>query len=274
MISSRIKSEKVADRVAALLENNILQGIWVPGDRLPSERDLAKDLSVSRPSLRDALQKLEDNGLIESRPGGGTFVLNFLAPTLTDPLMQMFQSNPQTTTDFVEFRSIVEGNAAYYAALRATDADRQLLQTCFEAMESAHQEDDANHEADIDADFHLIIAEAAHNVVLLHIMRAMVNVLREGVFYNRMQLYTRRGARDLLLKQHRAVYDAIMGGDPDQARQAAKAHLSYVQEVMRDLEREEVRQEVSKKRLDRYQSSNTFKKPALKKKGRKSPSTP
>ncbi|WP_419799232.1 MAG: FCD domain-containing protein [Terasakiella sp.] len=248
----KVKQEKIADVVAKKLENNILQGLWIPGDRLPAERDLAVQMAVSRPSLRNAIGQLEKQGLVETRQGGGTFVKNFLGPSLTDPLMQMFQTHPDTASDFVEFRSIIEGNAAYFAALRSTDADREILKNCFEAMERAHQEDDPHEEADIDADFHLAIAEASHNVVLLHIMRAMVNVLREGVFYNRMQLYTRRGARDLLLKQHRAIYEPVMSGDPDEARKAAKAHLAYVQDVMRDLEREELRQNVSQQRLERY----------------------
>ncbi|MDV7339352.1 FCD domain-containing protein [Terasakiella sp. A23] len=248
----RVKQGKISDVVAQQLEKNILQGIWSPGDKLPPERELATQMSVSRPSLRTAIQQLEKQGLVETRQGGGTYVQNFLAPSLTDPLMQMFQTNPDTAMDFVEFRSIIEGNAAYLAAMRSTDADRELLQACFESMEEAHEDDDPHSEAEIDADFHLIIAESSHNAVLLHIMRAMVNILREGVFYNRMQLYTRRGARDLLLKQHRAIYEPIMAGDPDQARQAAKAHLAYVQEIMRDLEREESRQDVSRRRLERY----------------------
>jgi len=247
-----MKQEKIADVVAKELEKNILQGLWVPGERLPAERELAVQLSVSRPSLRTAIQRLEKQGLVETRQGGGTFVMNFLGPSLTDPLLQMFQTDPDTTNDFIEFRSIIEGNAAYLAALRSTDADREILMNCFNAMEEAHEEDDPQEEADIDADFHLAIAEASHNVVMLHIMRAMVNVLREGVFYSRMQLYTRKGSRDLLLKQHRNIYDAIMQGNPDDARKAAKGHLFYVQEVMRDLEREETRQKVSQQRLEKY----------------------
>lgn len=255
----KVKQSKVADTVAEKLENNILQGLWVPGDRLPAERDLSAQLSVSRPSLRTAIQKLEEQGLVETRQGGGTYVKNFLAPTITDPLMQMLQAHPDTAGDFVEFRSIIEGNAAYFAAMRSTDADREILENCFAAMEVAHEQDDPQEEAEIDADFHLAIAEASHNVVLLHIMRAMVNVLREGVFYNRMQLYTRRGARDLLLKQHRAIYEPIMAGDPEEARKAAKAHLAYVQEAMRDMEREEMRQAVSQQRLERYKAKRQTK---------------
>lgn len=264
MIYERVKQDKISKVVAEQLEHNILQGLWVPGDRLPSERELATQMSVSRPSLREALQKLELQGLVETRQGGGTYVKNFLAPSITDPLMHLFQTHPDTATDFVEFRSIIEGNTAYFAALRSTEADRELLSACFTAMEASHEEDDPHTEADIDAEFHLAIAESSHNVVLLHIMRALVSVLREGVFYNRMQLYTRRGARDLLLMQHRAIYDAIMAGDALQARDAAQAHLAYVQEAMRDMEREEARQNVSRQRLERYlekQESNKTTKP-------------
>lgn len=260
MVYKKVRQAKISDTVAIELEKKILQGLWVPGDRLPSERELAVEMSVSRPSLREAIQKLEVQGLLETRQGGGSYVQNFLAPSLTDPLMQMLQTNPETAGDFIEFRSIIEGNAAYFAALRATDADREILSACFQAMEAAHEQDDPHEEADIDADFHLAIAEASHNVVLLHIMRSLVSVLREGVFYNRMQLYTRRGSRDLLLKQHRAIYDPIMKGDPEGARQAAKAHLAYVQEVMRDLEREEERQNVSQQRLERYRAKQDKKK--------------
>lgn len=248
----KLQSGKIADTIAAELEKNILQGLWAVGEQLPPERDLAASLSVSRPSLRDAIHKLETQGLVESRQGGGTFVKDFHATSLTDPLMALFKNHPDTVQDFVEFRAIIEGNAAYYAAQRATDHDRALLKACFEAMEAAHNDDDAQEEATIDADFHLMIAEAAHNVVLLHVMQSMVSVLREGVFYNRMQLYTRRGSRDLLLEQHRAIYDAIMAGNPEQARCAAKDHLAYVRDVMHDLQREEVRQTISKQRYERY----------------------
>jgi len=246
------KHTKISDTLAAELEKNILQGVWAPNEQLPPERDLAASLSTSRPSLREALQKLEKKGLIETRQGGGTVVKDFNANSLTDPLMALFKNHPDTAQDFVEFRAIIEGNAAYYAALRATDHDRALLTACFEAMVAAHGDDDAEDEAAIDADFHLMIAESAHNVVLLHVMQSMVSVLREGVFYNRMQLYTRRGARDLLLEQHRAIYQAIMEGNPDTARQAAKDHLAFVRDVMQDLQREEKRQHVSKQRYERY----------------------
>jgi len=256
----RIKQGKISDVIASQLEEHIVQGVLVPGERLPAERDLAKQLNVSRPSLREALQKLEEKGLLETQQGGGTYVCDFLGPSLTDPLAVLFQSYPDTAQDFVEFRTTIDGISAYYAALRATDADRELLSACFEAMEEAHKTEDPTEEADIDADFHLAIAEAAHNVVLLHIMRGLFTLLRNGVFFNRMQLYTRPGSRAMLLKQHRAIYEAIMEGDPERAQSAAMGHLKYVKEVTQDMGREELRSEVSQRRLERYRERLAAKK--------------
>lgn len=249
---NRVKQEKISDQVADQMENHILSGLVEPGERLPAERELAQQFNVSRPSLREAIQKLESKGLLETRQGGGTFVKNVFAPVLTDPLSYMFSAHPNTVEDFIEFRSIMEGNTAYYAALRATDADREILTACFKAMKEAHDDDDPDHEAKIDADFHLAIAEAAHNVVMLHVMRSLVDVLREGVFYNRMQLYSRRGSRDLLLNQHKAMFDAIINGNPEGAREAARAHLKFVMDALRDMEREDQRQDIANRRLERF----------------------
>ncbi|MDP6855205.1 MAG: FCD domain-containing protein [Arenicellales bacterium] len=141
--------------------------------------------------------------------------------------------------DFMEFRTTVDGDSAHYAALRATDADRKLLTSYFEAMEKAHVMEGPAEEADIDADFHLAIAKAAHNQVLLHIMRSLFNLLRKDVFFNRMRLYSHHGSRDLLLNQHREIYEAIIAGDPERARSAAKRHLGYVKETAEKMGPEE-----------------------------------
>ena len=133
--------------------------------------------------------------------------------------------------DFLEFRTTVDGIAARYAAQRATDSDREKLTTCFEAMEKAHETQDPAEEADIDANFHLAIAKAAHNGVLLHIMRGLFNLLRKDVLFNRMRLYSHHGSRDLLLKQHREIYEAILAKDPERATSAAESHLGYVKEM-------------------------------------------
>ncbi len=248
----RVQQGKISDIITSQLEDMIIHGVLVPGERLMSERDLAREMEVSRPSLRDALQKLENKGLIETRQGGRTFVRNFLGPSLTDPLAELLERSPNTAQDFLELRTTLDGIAAYYAALRATEVDRELLTLCFETMEEAYNEKDPSEEADIDADFHMAIAEAAHNVVLLHILRSLFLILRTNVVSNRMNLYTRPSSRKILLKQHKAIYEAIMTCDPEKARNAAAGHLQYVKETMMEIGQEETRTDVSQRRLERY----------------------
>lgn len=249
MAFDRVKSPKISDAIVRQLEARILEGTLRPGERLPPERDLAQRLDVSRPSLREALQKLEALGLVETRQGGGTYVSAVLAPTLTDPLVQLFQRHPETVYDLLEFRQALEGIAAYYAAGRATQADREILERRFSAMDEAHRRADPGAEAEADAELHLAIAEAAHNVVLLHIMRGLFDLLRRGIVSSRERLYTREGVREVLLRQHRHLCEALLAGDAEAARTAAHDHLVFVESTLREIERDEERRLRSERRL-------------------------
>ncbi|GAB3450096.1 FCD domain-containing protein [Insolitispirillum peregrinum] len=246
-----IRPAKLADTIADHLEQLILEGSLRPGERLLPERELAAKFDVSRPSLREALDKLERKGLVYSGKGGGTHVAPLLGEGFTTPLSTVLQQHPETTFEYLEFRAIVEGSAAYLAALRGTDVDRDVLKECFERMEQAHGEEDPTHEADSDADFHLAIYEASHNVVMLHIMRSLSDMLRNDVFYNRAKLYLRKGVRELLLEQHRNVYLAIMNGDPQAARIAAEAHINFTRDALMEIARADARLEVSLRRIAR-----------------------
>ncbi|MBK8175640.1 MAG: FCD domain-containing protein [Rhodospirillales bacterium] len=248
----KIKPERLSDAIARQLETLVLEGVLRPGERLPSERDLAQELDVSRPSLREALQKLEAAGLLETRHGGGTYVKNAIAASITDPLVDVFQRHPEAALDFIELRHTLDGIASYYAALRATDSDRQIICECFEAMETAHRLDDPSEEAERDADFHIAIAEASHNIMLLHVIRGLLGFLRKDVVFNRMLLYSRAGARDVLLEQHRAMYEAILAGDAERARLAAQVHMAHVEDVLRQSQLSGARNDVSRRRLARY----------------------
>src|SRR6266702_4153316 len=114
-----LRTPKLADAVAEHLERLILEGALRPGEKLATERELAAKLEVSRPSLREALDKLQARGLIETNKAGN-FVSRFLAP-MTDPLIALFQSNDQALDDYVEYRCLIEGEAARLAAARATE---------------------------------------------------------------------------------------------------------------------------------------------------------
>lgn len=244
-----IRPVKLGDALAEHLEKMILEGVLRPGEKLAPERELAEKLGVSRPSLREALDKLQAKGLLETGKSGSV-VAQFLAP-LSRPLASLFADKPRVTADYFEYRRINEGQAAALAATRATDVDRAALADCMERMRKAHEVDDPTDEAGVDADLHLLVYEAAHNVVLLHVMRVFSDMLRNDVLYNRNQLYRRYGVRDQLLKQHLAIGEAIVQGNPKAAEKAASDHISYTFETIEDIRRDEARIEASMRRISR-----------------------
>ncbi len=235
IMSTQIKPAKLADTIAERIEILILEGALRPGERLLPERELALRFDVSRPSLREALEKLENKGLLFAGKGGASHVAPLLGEAFTETLSRMMRDQPDGTRDYLEFRAIIEGSAAYLAALRGTDIDRALIAEAFERMKAAHAEDDPSNEAAADADFHLALYEASHNLVMLHIMRALSALLRRDVFYNRAKLYQRKGVRELLLEQHEAVYKAVMAGDPDGASRVAAQHISFTREALHEI---------------------------------------
>lgn len=244
-----IRPTKLADTVVERLETLILEGSLRPGERLLPERELALKFDVSRPTLREALGKLIDKGLLYSGRGGATHVAALLDDDFTRPLAEMLRQQPGYTADYLEFRGIVEGAASYLAALRGTDIDRDMVDASFAKMEAAHQQEDPTEEAETDADFHIAVYEASHNMVMLHFMRALSDMLRNEVFYNRARLFQRRGVRELLLNQHRAVHDAVMAGDPLAARASSEAHIHFTREALQEIAEADARLEASLRRI-------------------------
>jgi GntR family transcriptional regulator, transcriptional repressor for pyruvate dehydrogenase complex len=169
----------------------------------------------------------------------------------TTPLAYLLQAHMAAAFDYLEFRCVVEGEAARLAAERASDEDRALLTRRFQAIEAVHADDDPSEEADADAEFHLAIYEAAHNLVLLHIMQGFSSMLRNDVFYSRNRLYTRKGVRELLLQQHRAIYDAVMARDPAAAAEAAAAHMRFTRDTLAEINAADDRLEASLRRIER-----------------------
>lgn len=240
---------KAADAIAEHLEKLILEGVLRPGEKLAAERDLAERLDVSRPTLRDAISKLAARGLLETGRSG-TFVAQYLAP-LMEPLAALLAGKPQVTDDYFEFRRFVEVEAAGLAAARATDLDREAISLCRKRMVTAHEVEDPTQEGQADIDLHLLVYEASHNLVLLHIMRSLVELMRRDVIYNRKQLYARSGVRDLLFNQHLEIADCIIAGDREGARTAAAEHIRFTLETIEEIRRTSERMAASLNRVGR-----------------------
>jgi GntR family transcriptional repressor for pyruvate dehydrogenase complex len=242
-----VRQRRLSDDIVSQLETMILEGTLKAGERLPAERVLAEQFGVSRPSLREAIQKLAAKGLLVSRHGGGNFVAETLGSTFSDPLLHLLESNPEAQRDLLEFRHTLEGSCAFYAAQRATELDRQRLTEAFSALRDCYNRSGKVTRAEegaADANFHLAIAEASHNAVLLHTIRGLFDLLKRNVVTNIGGMYAQRDeTRDMLIEQHRTLYQAIVEGRAEEARTISNRHIDYVQEVLAEVQQQARREE-------------------------------
>lgn len=245
----KVQPEKLSTSVVRQIELLILRGILRPGERLPPERELAERLGVSRPSLRDAIAELQNLGLLTSRAGSGVFVAEVLGSAFSPALTRLFSSHEEAVFDYVDFRRDMEALAAERAARLGSESDLKVIQAVFDKMEAAESGKSAETQAGLDAQFHTAIIEASHNVVMLHMMRSMFDLLREGVFYNRQVMFEQHASRKALLDQHRDINQAIQKRDPVAARNAVVAHMDFVEQALSDQRAARRNEAVSRQRL-------------------------
>ncbi len=250
MTFEKIQSEKLAQAIIRQIELLILRGILRSGERLPSERDLSEMMGVSRPSLREAIADLQDRGLLVSKMGSGIYVADVLGSAFSPALVRLFSSHSEAVFDYIAFRRDIEGLAAERAARLGSDTDIQVIDAVFAKMEAAHARRDPAQEAALDAEFHLAIIEASHNVLMLQMMRSMFQMLREGVFYNRQVMFRQYTTRGHLLDQHRAINSAIQARDRDGARQALHDHMDYVEAALVAQQKTERNEAIARQRLE------------------------
>ncbi len=250
----KVTPEKLSCAVTRQIEKLILRGILRPGERLPAERDLADKLGVSRPSLREAVADLQHKGLLTARAGAGIYVADVLGSAFSPGLIRLFAEHDEAVFDYIAFRRDLEGLAAGRAARLASDTDLRVIQTVMDKMETAHKKTNPADEARLDAEFHMAIIEASHNVIMLHMMRSMFQLLREGVFYNRQVMFKQRTTRGALLDQHRRINAAIQARDAQAARAAIEAHLDYVEKALSDQQKAERNEAIARQRFEHEQS--------------------
>lgn len=246
MAYNKINQPKISDVIMKQLERMILEGSLQPGQKLLPERELAAQFEVSRPSLREAIQKLEAKGLLMRRQGGGTYVKEQLWQSLADPIVELMHNDLESQYDLLEFRHATEGMMAYFAALRGTDADMKNIKQSILNVEAA-----ATLEAQAKAivHFYRTIAEASHNVAMLHLVLSLAPVLYKNVQQN-LELLSRRDDASTMANEHRrALLSAIINRDPQGAREASNEHLSYIEEVMLAVREEDSRLQRSLRRL-------------------------
>lgn len=239
-------SDEVLQRLLKLIEVQRL----LPGHKLPAERRLSEQLGVSRASLREAIQKLVTQGVLESRHGDGTYLKQhrsqaFFMPDAFEPLAVLLSSDPEYRYDVLEARTALESSTAWHAALRATQADKDRIRHCFDVMLMQQRNGNRELSARADAQFHLAIAQASHNVVLLRVMHGLFELVLSSVMHNRNTLFmlATPEAIDELTVQHEHLLAAIMEGDAPKARSAIEEHLGFVRDTVRRYDDDKARQQ-------------------------------
>jgi GntR family transcriptional repressor for pyruvate dehydrogenase complex len=231
---SPISPQKISDSIAMHIEDLILNGLLMPGDKLPAERELAKDLEVSRTSLRDALVKLEARGLLQIRHSGGTLVRDIIGPTLTDQLAVLLDEHPEALLDLLEVREALERIAAYYAAQRATALDRQILEQRFAMLNQSTDKGEPERDALTIVEYYLAVANASHNIALMHVMRGLYKLMPGSISGSLSVIYQRPGTYETVYAHRQKMHAAILQGDADAAAAAANAVTLFLQRIMSD----------------------------------------
>ncbi|MEC7816382.1 MAG: FCD domain-containing protein [Pseudomonadota bacterium] len=226
----------ISQEISLRLERLILDGGLAPGQKIPSERQLAARLGVSRAIVREALHELQGRGVIETQHGRGSFVASIVPKPEesadSSPLMHLFAGHPRTLYDLLEVREQLEGQAAELAATRATAMDKHRITKAFRILEDT----DPLSNARPDHGFHQAIVEASHNPILVHVLNGLKNMMLLTVQASVANLNPRSDMRELIMKQHRQIYQAIMASKPAAARKAAMAHVRFVGDSLRRLE--------------------------------------
>ena len=224
-----IQASRLYEQIVQQIEESILKGELSEGSQLPAERDLAKQFGVSRTAVREAIKALQEKGLVDAFPGRGTFITNGTSNPMRRSLDRIIKSGePEGWAYLVEVREILEPEIAALAAIRATDQDLATMREAVDVMHNAGPDSDAFIEADLD--FHLALAEAAANPIVLSLIDSIVGLLRE----QRLRIFRIGGGPQRGQRHHKRILEAIQLHDSQGARAAMQAHLSQVREDSRN----------------------------------------
>ncbi|MGE5542423.1 MAG: FadR/GntR family transcriptional regulator [Bacillota bacterium] len=228
----RDKKERIHEAIVREIRELIRTGDLAPGDQLLPERQLGEALGVSRTAVREALTALASLGLVEIRPGGGAYVRPANLDVLVEPLAAVLIRERESVKYLMEVRRIVEVETAAIAAGRATPQDiARILRDARRVEEDVSAGFDAS---ESDTGFHVGLAEATHNPLLVNVMSMLSGLMREAYGPFRKQVLLGPNGRRYV-EQHWEIYDAIKEGRAEEARRAMFAHMEFTEREVRAL---------------------------------------
>jgi GntR family transcriptional repressor for pyruvate dehydrogenase complex len=220
-----VRTARLYEQIVEQIEDSIREGRMKPGDQLPSERELAQQFGVSRTAVREAVKTLSEKGLVESYSGRGTFVTSGRSQAIRHSLDWLVNSgDPQNAGYVSELREILEPEFTALAATRIEDQQLAMMREAIDVMDrSIHNPEDY---IEADLDFHLALAEAAANPLILSLLDSIVGVLR----VQRLGVFGTTGGPQRGQKHHKLILKAIEQRNPARARKAMRAHMEQIRE--------------------------------------------
>jgi GntR family transcriptional regulator, transcriptional repressor for pyruvate dehydrogenase complex len=223
-----VRTSRLYEQIVQQIEDSILKGTLKAGDQLPSERELALKFGVSRTAVREAVKALHEKGLVEAYSGRGTFITDGTTEAVRQSINLMMRiDQTEGSENLAEVRQILEPEIAALAATRIQEPQLVLMREAFTVMNDALQDPDAYIEADLD--FHLALAEAAENPLILSLLDSIVGLLRE----QRIRIFFEDGGPQRGQYHHARILAAIERRDPETSRAAMRDHLQQVREDSR-----------------------------------------
>ena len=223
-----VRTSRLYEQIVQQIEDSILKGTLKAGDQLPSERELALKFGVSRTAVREAVKALHEKGLVEAYSGRGTFITDGTTEAVRQSINLMMRfDQTEGSENLAEVRQILEPEIAALAATRIQEPQLVLMREAFTVMNEALQDPDAYIEADLD--FHLALAEAAENPLILSLLDSIVGLLRE----QRIRIFFEDGGPQRGQYHHARILSAIERRDAEASRAAMRDHLQQVREDSR-----------------------------------------
>jgi DNA-binding FadR family transcriptional regulator len=211
--------QKLYQRVAESIATAIAKGRYAPGSRLPTERDLAEEFAVSRPTIREAMIALEIRGLVGAKKGSGIYV------TKTPPDLTPTPELDVGAFELIEARTLFEGEAA---ALAATAIDPQQLEELRKLLVEMERAGETSAAVDADKQFHLAIAKATGNSLVASVVEMLWTIREQSPLCVHMFAKARREGVTPRVNEHQLIVDALLAHDPQLAREAMRSHLRRV----------------------------------------------
>ncbi|BCJ86713.1 FadR/GntR family transcriptional regulator [Effusibacillus dendaii] len=217
----KLKTQKAYEQVADYIQKQILQGVYKPGDKLPTLLEISEMLSVGRATVREAFSALQAKGLIEIRHGEGSFIRSIDLKNFQEP-MNIALLKGKDLLELLEVRKILEVGAAELSALNRTESDLEDMRQALDIM-AAHQESEKE-SVEADFRFHLAIAKAAGNSMLYSLIRTIAPTMESAMLRSR----SISGSPRDLIQEHIYIYREIESGNAERASHRMYEHIDNV----------------------------------------------